>query len=253
MIVEYERLERAGLIRLNRPEARNAINGAMAVAIEVAVDRLEEDDEAWLGIICANGSAFCAGADLKAIAAGETDLATERGGFAGVVDRVRDKPLIAAVEGPAVAGGTEIVLACDLVVASTEAHFGIPEVKRSLIAAAGGLVRLPRALPPGIAMELALTGSDLSATEAHRHGMVNRLVEPGRALDAALELAAEINANAPLAVRASRRSILATRLLPDDEANTVVREESRAVWQTEDFQEGPRAFVEKRPPAWKGR
>ncbi|MDP6214137.1 MAG: enoyl-CoA hydratase-related protein, partial [Acidimicrobiales bacterium] len=119
MIVEYELLERVGLIRLNRPEARNAINGSMAAAIEAAVDRFEEDDEAWVGVICANGPAFCAGADLKAIAAGETDLATERGGFAGVVDRTRSKPLIAAVEGPAVAGGTEIILACDLVVAST--------------------------------------------------------------------------------------------------------------------------------------
>ncbi len=253
MIVEYELLERVGLIRLNRPEARNAINGSMAAAIEAAVDRFEEDDEAWVGVICANGPAFCAGADLKAIAAGETDLATERGGFAGVVDRTRSKPLIAAVEGPAVAGGTEIILACDLVVASTGAHFGIPEVKRSLIAAAGGLLRLPRVLPPSIAMELALTGADLSATEAHRHGMVNRLVEPGSALEKALELAAEINGNAPLAVRASRRSILATRLLPDEEANTVVMEESRAVWRSEDFQEGPLAFIEKRPPVWKGR
>ena len=123
MIVEYELLERVGIIRLNRPEARNAVNGAMAAAIEAAVDRLEDDDEAWAGVICANGPAFCAGADLKAIAAGETDLATERGGFAGVVDRTRNKPLIAAVEGPAVAGGTEIILACDLVVAAQSARF----------------------------------------------------------------------------------------------------------------------------------
>ncbi len=253
MIVEYEVLERVGLIRLNRPEARNAINGAMAKAIEAAIDQLEHDDEAWVGVLCANGSAFCAGADLKVIAAGLADLATERGGFAGLVNRSRNKPLIAAVEGPALAGGTEIVLACDLVVASTGARFGIPEVKRSLIAAAGGLFRLPRVLPPRVAMELALTGADLSATDAHHHGMVNRLVEPGRALEGALELAAEINANAPLAVRASRRSILPTSLLPDDEAKAVVAEESRAVWHSEDFNEGPSAFIEKRPPVWKGR
>ncbi|MBL6927373.1 MAG: crotonase/enoyl-CoA hydratase family protein [Acidimicrobiia bacterium] len=251
--VHYESLDRVGVIRLDRPEARNAINGEMATAIESAIDSLEADDSVWTGILCANGPAFCAGADLKAIAAGGANLATERGGFAGLVDRNREKPLIAAVEGPAVAGGTEIVLACDLIVASATAHFGIPEVKRSLIAAAGGLFRLPQVLPPKVAMELALTGGDLSAGEAHRHGMVNRLTEPGKAFEVALQMAAEINANAPLAVRASRRSILATRHLSDPEANAVVMEESQGVWRTEDFAEGPIAFVEKRTPVWKGR
>ena len=253
VIVEYESIDRVGFIRMNRPDARNAINSEMAEAIETAVDQLEQDDQAWVGLLCSNGPAFCAGADLKAIASGSANLTTSKGGFAGLVDRERSKPLIAVVDGPAVAGGTEIVLACDLVVASTAAHFGIPEVKRSLIAAAGGLFRLPYFLPPTVAMELALTGRDLSAEDAHRYGMVNRLTEPGRALEVALDLAAEINANAPLAVRSSRRSILATRFLSDKEANTVVTSESQAVWRSEDFLEGPRAFIEKRNPVWKGR
>ncbi len=253
MIVEYEVRGRVGIITLNRPEARNAVNSELAEALEAAVDRLEDDDEVWAGILCGSGPAFCAGADLKAIAGGSARLTTDRGGFAGLVDRERTKPLIAAVEGPAVAGGTEIVLACDLVVASESAHFGIPEVKRSLIAAAGGLIRLPRSLPRNVAMELALTGRDLDATSAHAFGLVNRLTPPGGALEEALALAGEINANAPLAVRASRRAVLATRLMPDEEAAALVHEESAAVWRTDDFREGPRAFIEKRPPVWSGR
>jgi len=253
MIVEYETRDRTALIGLNRPEARNAINSEMAEAIEGAIDRLEADDAMWAGVLYSTGPVFCAGADLKAIAGGASDLGTERGGFAGIVRRDRHKPLIAALEGPAVAGGTEIVLSCDLVVAAVTARFGLPEVKRSLIAAAGGLYRLPRALPRNVAMELALTGGDLDAATAHRHGLVNRLVEPGQALEAAMDLAAEINQNAPLAVRASRRAILATQLLDDDEAERLVRRESRLVWRSDDFREGPRAFVEKRPPVWQGR
>jgi enoyl-CoA hydratase len=157
------------------------------------------------------------------------------------------------VEGPAVAGGTEIVLSCDLVVASTTARFGLPEVKRSLVANAGGLFRLPRALPINVAMEMALTGDDLDAEAAHRHGLVNRLVQPGHALAAAVELAEAVNANAPLAVRASRRVVLAARLLEDDQAFEVAADATREVFRTEDFREGPRAFVEKRSPIWTGR
>ena len=189
MIVEYETRDRTALIGLNRPEARNAINSEMAEAIEGAIDRLEADDAMWAGVLYSTGPVFCAGADLKAIAGGASDLGTERGGFAGIVRRDRNKPLIAALEGPAVAGGTEIVLSCDLVVAAVTARFGLPEVKRSLIAAAGGLYRLPRALPRNVAMELTLTGGDLDAATAHRHGLVNRLVledgGPGMDTDAA--------------------------------------------------------------------
>ena len=252
MTVNFEIRDRIAIITLNRPEARNAVSQQLAEDLEAAIDRLEADDALWIGILCGNGPAFCAGADLKAIASGEARLTTERGGFAGLVRRVRTKPLIAAVEGPAVAGGTEIVLSCDLVVASTTACFGLPEVKRSLVANAGGLFRLPRALPVNVAMEMALTGDDLNAEAAHRHGLVNRLVQPGHALATAVELAEAVNANAPLAVRASRRVVLAARLLEDDEAFEVAANATREVFRTEDFREGPRAFVEKRPPIWTG-
>lgn len=253
MTVNFEIRDRIAIITLNRPEARNAVSQQLAEDLEAAIDRLEADDALWIGILCGNGPAFCAGADLKAIASGEARLTTERGGFAGLVRRVRTKPLIAAVEGPAVAGGTEIVLSCDLVVASTTARFVLPEVKRSLVANAGGLFRLPRALPINVAMEMALTGDDLDAEAAHRHGLVNRLVQPGHALAAAVELAEAVNANAPLAVRASRRVVLAARLLEDDEAFEVAADATREVFRTEDFREGPRAFVEKRSPIWTGR
>jgi enoyl-CoA hydratase len=253
MTVNFEVRDRIAIITLNRPEARNAVSQQLAEDLEAAIDRLEADDALWIGILCGNGPAFCAGADLKAIASGEARLTTKRGGFAGLVRRVRTKPLIAAVEGPAVAGGTEIVLSCDLVVASTTACFGLPEVKRSLVANAGGLFRLPRALPTNVAMEMALTGDDLDAEAAHRHGLVNRLVQPGHALATAVELAEAVNANAPLAVRASRRVVLAARLLEDDEAFEVAANATREVFRTEDFREGPRAFVEKRSPIWTGR
>tara|TARA_B100000809_G_scaffold69601_1_gene66918 strand:- start:340 stop:1101 length:762 start_codon:yes stop_codon:yes gene_type:complete len=253
MTVNFEIRDRIAIITLNRPEARNAVSQQLAEDLEAAIDRLEADDALWIGILCGNGPAFCAGADLKAIASGEARLTTKRGGFAGLVRRVRTKPLIAAVEGPAVAGGTEIVLSCDLVVASTTARFGLPEVKRSLVANAGGLFRLPRAVPLNVAMEMALTGDDLDAEAAHRHGLVNRLVQPGHALATAVELAEAVNANAPLAVRASRRVVLAARLLEDDEAFEVAADATREVFRTEDFREGPRAFVEKRSPIWTGR
>ena len=174
----------------------------MARGIEAAIDEIESRDDIWLGIVTGEPPVFCAGADLKEINAGRAgDLATAPGGFAGIVQRERTKPLIAAVDGPALAGGTEIVLACDLVVASTTATFGIPEVKRSLVAGAGGLFRLGRKLPLNLAMELALTGDPIAAERAYHHGLVNRLVEPGKALDGATALAEQITANAPVAVR----------------------------------------------------
>ncbi|MDG2907763.1 MAG: crotonase/enoyl-CoA hydratase family protein [Acidimicrobiales bacterium] len=253
MIVEYEDHGRTAVIRLNRPEARNAVNQELAEALEEAIDRFEDDAGTWTAVLAANGPSFCAGADLKAISGGAQHLGTERGGFAGLVQRERTKPLIAAVDGPAVAGGLEVVLSCDLVVASTAARFGLPEVKRSLIAAAGGLFRLPRALPRNLAMELALTGDHLDAVTAHRYGLVNRLVEPGEVVEAALELAEKLNANAPLAVRATRRAILASTLLDEAEAFRLCHQLSREIFSSEDFAEGPRAFIEKRPPEWKGR
>ena len=180
MAVDFDQRGPFAVVKINRPEARNAVNGAVAQGIEEAIDRIEADDEVWVGILTGEPPVFCAGADLKEINAGNAGACHRRGGFGGIVQRERTKPIIAAVDGPALAGGTEIVLACDLVVASTTATFGIPEVKRSLVAAAGGLFRLPRKIPFNIAMELALTGDPIDAERAHHHGLVNRLCEPGR-------------------------------------------------------------------------
>jgi enoyl-CoA hydratase len=251
--VELERRGPCAVIRINRPEARNAVNGAVAQGIEEAIDELEADDEVWVGIITGEPPVFSAGADLKEINAGNAaNLQTERGGFAGIVQRERTKPLIAAVDGPALAGGTEIVLACDLVVASTIATFGVPEVKRSLVAGAGALFRLGRKLPFNLAMELALTGDPITAELAHHHGLVNRLVEPGQALDAALALAEQVCANAPLAVRASRKVVVEATQAPDEVGWTMSMDAMADAVRSEDFREGLTAFIEKRPPRWKG-
>lgn len=239
---------------INRPEARNAVNDVVAEGIERAVDRLESDDQLWVGILTGVPPVFSAGADLKMISAGlGAQLATERGGFAGLTRRERVKPIIAAVDGPALAGGTELVLACDLVVASRAARFGIPEVKRSLVAAGGGLFRLPRRLPFNVAMECALTGDPIDAESAHRFGLVNQLTEPGEALDGARALAARIAANAPVAVRETRR-VMTAAALTDDTTGWRLSEEAMAVAiSSADFSEGLAAFIEKRPPVWTGR
>jgi enoyl-CoA hydratase len=254
MSVDYEKRGPFAIVKINRPEARNAVNGAVAQGIEEAIDQIESDDSVWVGVITGEPPVFCAGADLKEINAGNAaGLATAKGGFAGIVQRARTKPMIAAVDGPALAGGTEIVLSCDLVVASTTATFGIPEVKRSLVAAAGGLFRLGRKIPLNIAMELTLTGDPIDATRAHHFGLVNRLVEPGEALDAAVALAEQICANAPVAVRASRKIVLEATNAPDDVGWKMSMEGMAAAMSSEDFSEGLTAFIEKRPPAWKGR
>ena len=253
-MIEHEIQGRVAIITIDRPEARNAVNAEVANGIEAAIDQLEADDDVWVGILCGKGPVFCAGADLKAINAGRgAELQTERGGFAGIAQRERTKPIIAAVDGPALAGGTEIVLACDLVVASTEARFGIPEAKRSLVAAGGGLFRLPKKLPPNIAMELALTGDPIDAERAYHFGLVNALCEPGKALETALALAARIEANSPLAVRESRRLLLKYEELDVDEG---IRQSNQAIMglaSTADFSEGLMAFIEKRPPNWQGK
>lgn len=253
-MVKFEKHGRVGVITIDRPEAKNAVNGDVANGIEAAIDELEADNELWAGVLASSGDVFCAGADLKAINAGQAGaLQTARGGFAGFVQREREKPVIAAVDGAALAGGCELVLACDMVVASTNARFGLPEVKRSLVAAAGGLFRLPRVMPRAIAMEVILTGDPLSAERAYHHGLVNELVEPGQALDAALALAGRICVNAPLAVRESRTIVLAAQDTPDEELWAMSAKGFANLIGTDDFMEGPRAFIEKRLPEWKGR
>lgn len=257
MTVDYELRGHVAVMTINRPDARNAVNTDVAQGLEAAIDKLEADDDAWVGIITGarteKGWIFCAGADLKQMSVDPGGMNTAKGGFAGFVQRERTKPVIAAVDGPALAGGTEIVLACDLVVASETAVFGVPEVKRNLVAAAGGLFRLPERLPRNIAMELALTGRlDFPAERAYHFGLVNRLTAEGEALAGALGLAEEITKAAPLAVRESMAIVKATG--PDEtEGWKLSGEGIMKMFTTEDFGEGLTAFIEKRDPQWKGR
>src|SRR3954454_21913423 len=210
--VEYATSDRIAVITLNRPEARNAVNPDVARGLEAAVDKLEADPDVWVGVLTANTTGqerpvFCAGADLKVIQemGNAAAIETERGGFGGFVYRERTKPIVVAVDGLAVAGGCELVLASDIVVATTRSAFGLAEVKRNLIAAAGGLFRLPRAVGQAVAMDAILTGEPIDARRAYELGLVSRLVESGKAMDEALRVAGQIVAAAPLAVRASRR------------------------------------------------
>ena len=254
MAVDFDQRGPFAVVKINRPEARNAVNGAVAHGIEEAIDKIEADDDIWVGILTGEPPVFCAGADLKEINSGNAGaLQTERGGFGGIVQRTRTKPIIAAVDGPALAGGTEIVLSCDLVVASTTATFGIPEVKRSLVAAAGGLFRLPRKIPFNVAMELALTGDPITSELAHHHGLVNRLCEPGQALETAVALAEQICANAPVAVRETRKILLEATTAPDEVGWRMSMEGMAKAMSSQDFSEGLTAFIEKRPPKWSGR
>ena len=242
------------VLRLDRPEARNAIDAVTSAAIESAIDRLEADDDLWVGVITHEGPVFCAGADLKVVASGGgKGIATERGGFAGICTRRRTKPILAALEGPAVAGGCEIALACDVIVATTAVSFSIPEAKRALVATGGGPFRLTQVVGPKLANELVMTGDALDATRAYSLGLVNQLVEPGQALVSALALADRINANAPLAVRESLALSRDAVGRSEDESWAATDAASRRNAATEDFQEGPRAFVEKRAPHWTGR
>ena len=258
-IVTYEATGRVAVITLNRPEARNAVNGDVATGLEAAVDRLEGDDGVWVGVLAANTDGqerpvFCAGADLKAINSGNAaSLSTERGGFAGFVYRDRTKPIIAAVDGLATAGGCEIVLAADLVVATTRSAFGLAEAKRNLIAGAGGLFRLPRAIGQAAAMEAILTGEPIPAERAHALGLLSRLVGPGEGVDEALRLAQQITACAPLAVWESRAIVRAAATENDETLIRLTNEAFGRIIRSEDIKEGLEAFIEKRPPNWQGR
>ncbi|HTX45483.1 MAG TPA: crotonase/enoyl-CoA hydratase family protein [Solirubrobacteraceae bacterium] len=247
-----ERRERVLLITINRPDQRNAVNAAVARGIADAMDELDGDDELTLGILTGAGKGFCAGMDLKAFVTGERPYADDRG-FAGITQRAAAKPLIAAIEGFAVAGGLEVALSCDLIVAARGAKLGVPEVKRSLVAAGGALLRLPRALPRNVAMELVLTGDPITAERGYELGLVNRLAEAGEAVQTAVELAGQISPNAPLALAASKRILTEAVDWPDSEFWHRQGEIVGPVMTSEDAREGATAFAEKRAPVWKGR
>jgi enoyl-CoA hydratase len=258
--VLYDTSHGVGIITLNRPAVRNAVDRELAVALEAAVDRLEGDPDVRVGVLTANVEGqtrpvFCAGADLEVIreTGSAATLDTERGGFAGFVYREREKPIVVAVDGLATAGGMEIVLAADVVVATTRSSFGLAEVRHNLIAAAGGLFRLPRAIGRAPAMDAILTGEPIDAARAYQLGLVSRLVEPGSALDTAMDVARAITAAAPLAVRASRVVVRAATLVDDDTLRDISRALLDDLLESEDAAEGLRAFAEKRPPEWQGR
>jgi enoyl-CoA hydratase len=236
------------LITLNRPRARNAINSDVGQGLLAAVARLDEDPDLRVGVLAGNGPTFCAGMDLKEFAA----TGVPKGLFE-FLGRGSTKPLIAAVEGHVLGGGLELALTCDLIAAGEDATFGIPEAKVGLLAAGGALIRLPRRLPPAVAMELALTGEAISATDAHAHGLVNRVVPHGQALAAATTLAAAISVNAPLSLIASKAIILEGQGRSETEGWELQRKHVSTVFKSEDAREGASAFAQKRPRAWSGR
>ncbi|MGB7408348.1 MAG: crotonase/enoyl-CoA hydratase family protein [Pontixanthobacter sp.] len=239
------------IITINRPEAKNAMTKAASEAIAAALDRLDESDDLRVGILTGAGGTFCSGMDLKGFLRGESPSVEGRG-FGGLTERGPKKPLIAAVEGYALAGGMELMIACDLIVAKDSAKFGIPEAKRGLAAAAGGLMKLPDLIPPKIAMELALTGDFIDTARAYELGLVNR-VTSGDALSEAKELAAAITANGPIAVRVSKQIMEESRGWDLDERYTKQAELLPQVFMSQDAQEGSKAFAEKRAPNWQGK
>jgi crotonobetainyl-CoA hydratase len=257
--VLVERDEHVLVVTLNRPEARNAVNGDLTLGLGTALEEADHDPEIRAVVLTGAGEvSFCAGADLKALSRGESlnPSGTEAWGFAGIVNHVVSVPVIAAVNGTALGGGTEIVLTADLAVAATTARFGLPEVTRGLIAAAGGLIRLPRQLPTKVAMQLILTGEPIDAETALRWGLVNAVVPAEQVLPEALALAHRIAANAPLAVQASKRVArgITGGAIPDEaDAWAASNDEIAALMSSEDAIEGPTAFAEKRTPQWKGR
>jgi enoyl-CoA hydratase len=251
-ILERERRGRVELLRLNRPEARNAMSPELSAAIEGALDDVEPDADVAAVVITGNGTVFCAGADLRVIAqGGGAGIMTRRGGFAGLAQRDYSKPVIAAVNGAAVAGGFELVLSCDLVVAADTAVFGLPEVSRGLLAAAGGPIRLAKRLPLAAALEIGLTGDPITADRAFQLGLVNRVVAGPDVVDTAVELAERIGRNSPTAVRVTRRLIREAAEVPEAEGWEKTMAGAAEVGASGDGIEGATAFIEKREPVWR--
>jgi enoyl-CoA hydratase len=239
-------------VTLNRPEAKNAANKALAVGVAAAMDQLDSDDSIRVAIITGAGGTFCAGMDLKAFVSGEMPMVEGRG-FAGLTEATPRKPLIAAIEGYALAGGLELAISCDLIVAADNAKFGIPEVKRGLAAAAGGLMRLPRQIPSRVAMELAVTGDFITAQRAYELGLINQVVPAGTALEAAKAMAARIVANGPLAVAISKQVVHESADWSATEMWKKQQDLVMPIFGSEDAMEGSIAFAEKRAPNWKGK
>jgi enoyl-CoA hydratase/carnithine racemase len=254
------RHDHTAVLTIDRPEARNAINAQLAKELDDTFDELAVDNDIWVVVLTGEGErAFCAGQDLKELAAASSSPSAAptryrpRGGWGGITRRDLPKPLVAAVNGAALGGGFEIVLSSDIVVAEAHALFGLPEVKHGVYAAAGGLARIARRLPPSVAFELVLTGESISAEQAHRFGLVNRVVPTGAGLTTALAIAETICQASPLAVQLSKQVVRAALTHGEDEAFRLQDDLGAVLRQTEDFKEGPRAFLEKRPPRWRGR
>jgi enoyl-CoA hydratase len=252
-LIKSEIRGRVLILTINRPEARNALTYDTSFALADALDRLDADDNLTLGILRGEGNTFCSGMDLKEFARTQRRAVVPGRGLGGLAEAPPAKPLIAAVEGYALAGGFELALACDLIVAANNASFGLPEVKRGLVPGSGGMLRLPRRLPYHVAMEALLTGDMIAAKRAHELGLVNDLVEPGTALEAALKLAEKIAANGPLAVRTVKQIVTESLDWRTDDMFALQNPRMAHIFSSEDAKEGATAFAEKRPPVWKGR
>lgn len=252
-LIKSEIRDRVLVLTINRPEARNALTYDTSFALADALDRLDADDNLTVGILRGEGNTFCSGMDLKEFARTQRRAVVPGRGLGGLAEAPPAKPLIAAVEGYALAGGFELALACDLIVAANNASFGLPEVKRGLVPGSGGMLRLPRRLPYHIAMEALLTGDMIAAPRAYELGLVNALVEPGTALEAALKLAEKIAANGPLAVRTVKQVVTESQDWRTDDMFALQNPRMAHIFSSEDAKEGATAFAEKRPPVWKGR
>lgn len=237
------------VIHMVRHGKRNAVDGEMTLALDAAMNRLEDESDLWVAVLSGGPNMFCAGTDMAAT----SGPPTERGGIYGIVGRTRTKPLIAAIEGVAYGGGFEIAMACDLVVCAENARLGLPEVKRGLVASSGALVRASRVLPLNVAKYLLMTGADLPVADAHRHGMVTTVCDAGAALDVALELADQINANSPVSVQQGLQAVDKVVGADDDRAWEISHAARRIVMASADSEEGVAAFFEKRPARWTGK